>query len=231
MRVPSSGGVELAVFELGGGGSPLLFSHATGFHGRCYQPMANELTESARCVAFDYRGHGDTPLPVGDIDWQRYGDDATAMATWLAEQAGEPIVAFGHSMGGACLLMAAHRDPSLFRTIVAFEPIVFPRVEYRGNDRCQDCRTPAQRPVPAARRHGPLRPDDASCRVCGNRPRRVVGGNRGESPTVAHAFSTMAVCIRCQPACRPAGSRRLLRARWHFALRASRSCQSHPAHI
>lgn len=138
MRVPSSGGVELAVFELGGGGSPLLFSHATGFHGRSYQPMASELASDARCVAFDYRGHGDTPLPAGfaasDIDWQRYGDDATAMATWLAEQAGEPIVAFGHSMGGACLLMAAHRDPSLFRRIVAFEPIVFPHIEYRESD-------------------------------------------------------------------------------------------------
>ncbi|MCE9623663.1 MAG: alpha/beta hydrolase [Actinomycetia bacterium] len=130
MRVPSSDGVELAVFELGGSGSPILFSHATGFHGRCYQPMASELTDVARCVAFDYRGHGDTPRPPAEIDWQRYGDDATAMATWLAEQVGEPIVAFGHSMGGACLLMAAHREPSLFRRIVAFEPIVFPPFEH-----------------------------------------------------------------------------------------------------
>ena len=131
MHIPSSGGVELAAFELAGQqGTPLLFSHATGFHGRCYQPMADALSDVARSVAFDYRGHGDTPAPprapaVG-IDWQRYGDDATAMATWLAEEAGGPIVAFGHSMGAACLLIAAHRNPSLFRRIVAFEPIVFP---------------------------------------------------------------------------------------------------------
>jgi len=140
MHVPSSGGIDLAVFELAGqqlGNESrandrvsLLFSHATGFHGRCYQPMADALSDVAHSVAFDYRGHGDTPTPPRArsvaIDWQRYGDDATAMATWLAEQAGEPIVAFGHSMGGACLLMAAHRDPSLFRRIVAFEPIVVP---------------------------------------------------------------------------------------------------------
>ena len=131
MRIPSSGGIELAAFELAGEqGTPLLFSHATGFHGRCYQPMADALSDVARSVAFDYRGHGDTPTPARApsvaIDWQRYGDDATAMATWLAEQSGEPIVAFGHSMGGCCLLMAAHRDPSLFRRIVVFEPIVFP---------------------------------------------------------------------------------------------------------
>jgi pimeloyl-ACP methyl ester carboxylesterase len=94
--------------------------------------MADALANVAHCVAFDYRGHGDTPLAPtsAPIDWQRYGDDATAMATWLAEQAGQPIVAFGHSMGGACLLMAAHRDPSLFRTIIAFEPIVFPPIVF-----------------------------------------------------------------------------------------------------
>ena len=132
MHIPSSGGIELAVFELAGqlAGTPLLISHATGFHGRCYQPMADALADVAHSFAFDYRGHGDTPASVRaasvPIDWQRYGDDATAMATWLAEQAGEPIVAFGHSMGGACLLIAAHRDPSLFRRIVVFEPIVFP---------------------------------------------------------------------------------------------------------
>ncbi|MEQ1874362.1 MAG: alpha/beta hydrolase [Ilumatobacteraceae bacterium] len=134
MLVPSTDGVELAVHELGGTGSPLLFSHATGFHGRCYQPMADALADVAHCVALDYRGHGDTAraanLPDGAIDWRGYGDDAVAIATWFAEQAGEPIVAFGHSMGGACLLMAAHRNPGLFRRIVAFEPIVFPPITY-----------------------------------------------------------------------------------------------------
>jgi len=148
MRVPSSDGVQLAVYELANEpptshGSPLLIAHATGFHGPIYQQLANELVDVAHCVAFDFRGHGDTPLPVSSsgtdqatdaIDWERYGDDATAMATWLVERAGEPIVAFGHSMGGACLLMAAHRNPDLFRRIIAFEPIVFPPVELMPYD-------------------------------------------------------------------------------------------------
>ena len=126
MLVPSSDGVLLAVHDLGGTGATLLISHATGFHGRCYLPLADELADTAHSVAFDYRGHGDTPRPPGGIEWLRYGDDALAMATWLADRAGGPIDAFGHSMGGACLLMAAHRNPSLFRRIIAFEPIVFP---------------------------------------------------------------------------------------------------------
>jgi pimeloyl-ACP methyl ester carboxylesterase len=44
------------------------------------------------------------------------------------------LVGFGHSMGGAGLLMAAHRDPGLFDVIVAFEPIVFPPREVDPHD-------------------------------------------------------------------------------------------------
>jgi pimeloyl-ACP methyl ester carboxylesterase len=121
-RVPSTDGVDIAVHDLGGTGAQLLVSHATGFHGRCYLPVAHALADRYHSVAFDYRGHGNTARPEGPVDWQRYGDDAQAMAAALAH----PTFAFGHSMGGACLLMAAHRDPSLFSRIVVFEPIVFP---------------------------------------------------------------------------------------------------------
>ena len=124
--VGSTDGVRLAVHDLGGRGPVLLVSHATGFHGRCYLPMAEVLGDRFHSVAFDYRGHGDSPRPEGRVDWQRYGDDAFAMASAMRELAGGPIVAFGHSMGGACLLIAAHRDPSLFSRLVVFEPIVFP---------------------------------------------------------------------------------------------------------
>lgn len=125
--VRSTLGVEIAVHDLGGSGAPLLVSHATGFHGRCYIPLAHALADRWHSVAFDYRGHGDTARPDGPVDWHRYGDDALAMAEWLVEQNnGQPIDGFGHSMGGACLLMAAHRAPHLFRSLVVFEPIVFP---------------------------------------------------------------------------------------------------------
>jgi len=127
VTVPSTDGVQIAVHDLGGAGRPLLVSHATGFHGRCYLPLAHALADRFHCIAFDYRGHGDTPRPAGPVDWQRYGDDAEAMATWMYERGGhQPIDAFGHSMGAACLLIAAHRQPHLFRRLVLFEPIVFP---------------------------------------------------------------------------------------------------------
>ena len=143
MSVASSNAVHLAVHDLGGTGPTLLMSHATGFHGRCYLPMAHVLSNRYHSVAFDYRGHGDTPMPAGvAVSWDRYGDDAFAMASWLDG----PVHAFGHSMGGACLLMAAHRDPDLFDRLVVFEPIVYPL------DRERDPSTPSPLVVGARRR-------------------------------------------------------------------------------
>lgn len=131
MFVPSTDGVQLAVHHLGGGGPLLLISHATGFHGHCYDPVAAALADRFDSVAFDYRGHGDTPRPDTPVDWYQYAEDALAMARWATHRQGGPVVGFGHSMGGACLLMAAHREPSLFRRLVVFEPIVFPPAELR----------------------------------------------------------------------------------------------------
>lgn len=125
VRVPSSDHVSVAIHDFGGTGDPLLLSHATGFHAYCYLPIADELTDSFTAYGLDYRGHGDTARPDDwQVDWLRYGDDALAAARAVAPDGG--LVGFGHSMGGAGLLMAALRDPGLFDVIVAFEPIVFP---------------------------------------------------------------------------------------------------------
>lgn len=125
MTVPSSDGVEVVVHDFGGTGRTLLLSHATGFHAHCYVPIATALAGRFHSYGLDYRGHGMTAAPVGvDVDWVGYGDDAVAVADSL----GEGLIGFGHSMGGACLLMAAHRHPGLFEKLIVFEPIVFPPV-------------------------------------------------------------------------------------------------------
>jgi pimeloyl-ACP methyl ester carboxylesterase len=125
MIVNSTDGVQVAVHDLAGHQrelAVLLMSHATGFHGRCYQPLAAQLADDFHSIGFDYRGHGDTPQPEHvPVNWSRYADDVEAVALSLIS----PLVAFGHSMGGACLLMAAHRHPDLFSRLVLFEPIVF----------------------------------------------------------------------------------------------------------
>jgi pimeloyl-ACP methyl ester carboxylesterase len=132
-RVESSDGVSVAVHDLGGRGRTLLVSHATGFHAHTYVPMAAALADRFHTFGLDFRGHGDTPAPAGwEVDWRRYGDDASAVAHALAPDGG--LIAFGHSMGGSALLMAAHRDPSLFELIIAFEPIGSPQLAPATDD-------------------------------------------------------------------------------------------------
>lgn len=106
---------------------PLLFSHATGFHGRVFTPIAERLTRFS-CTTFDYRGFGDTSAPSNwTLSWDGFGDDALMMARHVSSiHAHRPIVGVGHSMGGAALIMAALREPNLFAALVVFEPIVFP---------------------------------------------------------------------------------------------------------
>lgn len=121
-RVESSDAVPVAVHDFGGRGPTLLISHATGFNAHAYVPMAESLAGRFHSFGLDFRGHGDTPAPPGwEVDWRRYGDDAHAAAHAVGPGSG--LIGFGHSMGGSALLMAAHRDPSLFALIVAFEPI------------------------------------------------------------------------------------------------------------
>jgi pimeloyl-ACP methyl ester carboxylesterase len=131
--VPSSDDVVVALHELAGAGGAahpvVLIAHATGFHGHAYLPVATRLAPRFHTFALDFRGHGDTPRPPDwQVDWDRYGDDAVAAAEALASRPGAAggLIGFGHSMGGAGLLMAAARRPGLFRLLVVFEPIVHP---------------------------------------------------------------------------------------------------------
>jgi len=129
--VPSSDGVRVAVHDLGGPDDPaapvLLFSHATGFHGRVWAPMAAYLSGRFRCLAIDYRAHGVADTPEGiDLRWAGFGDDAVAVLDSGLVPAGVAVHGVGHSMGGAALVMAAVRRPGALRSLWLFEPIVPP---------------------------------------------------------------------------------------------------------
>lgn len=128
LRVASTDGVHAAVHHLASGAGPrLLIAHATGFNALAYTPLAAALARSAVDIhAVDVRGHGATPAPPQwEPDWHGYADDVAAAAAAIAAPPTQ-LFGFGHSMGGALLLIAAHRHPELFSGLVLFEPIVFP---------------------------------------------------------------------------------------------------------
>ncbi|NNF55899.1 MAG: alpha/beta hydrolase [Acidimicrobiales bacterium] len=121
----SSQGVEVAVHDFGGDGPLLVMAHATGFHGMVYQPLAHKLNSHFHCVAFDFRGHGKSVLPpAASLDWHRMTDDLLAVIDGLSAE--KPVRVFGHSMGGACIALAAQREPDRILSAWTYEPILLP---------------------------------------------------------------------------------------------------------
>jgi len=130
--VEGAGGVPIATWELGGAGPPLLVAHATGFHARCMRALAERLADRFRVVGFDCRGHGRSGTPPLDPDeagrvasmaWGAFADDALAVVDRLGLHG---AAAFGHSCGGALLLLAEQRRPGTFSGIYAYEAVVAP---------------------------------------------------------------------------------------------------------
>ena len=122
--VKSNDGTHLAAYELGGSGEVLLIAHATGLCGAMYQLLADHLLDEFRVVALDFRGHGDsTGSPEVDLRWDRMAEDVVAVTERIGSG---PIHGFGHSMGGAALLLAERNLPELFTSLFLFEPIILP---------------------------------------------------------------------------------------------------------
>lgn len=132
--LPSTDDVTIALHDYAPGSlaTPVLLAHATGFHGRCFDPVVHHLGDTMHCMSLDFRGYGDATLPNDwSVRWAAYGDDALVATRFAARHA--PVVAAGHSMGAAALVMAALREPHRFAALILYEPIIFP-AEYRLHD-------------------------------------------------------------------------------------------------
>src|SRR5438270_3534017 len=124
--------MPLAVHELTRGPAadarpPLLLAHATGFHAHVLQPLADRLADRFHCYAFDAPGHGESPPPAdGDFDWEKASLEVLDVVDRLGLV--HPF-GFGHSYGGAVLLMAEAARPGTFRSLFCYEPVVMPYLE------------------------------------------------------------------------------------------------------
>lgn len=114
-------GTDLAVhyWPSEGTGTPLVFAHATGFHGRVWDAIIARFPDHP-AYGLDLRGHGLTHGgPVND--WRVLADDVAA----FLEQTGiTGAIGIGHSMGAHTLLQVAADNPGRFAKLVLFDPVI-----------------------------------------------------------------------------------------------------------
>jgi pimeloyl-ACP methyl ester carboxylesterase len=123
-RCRTPDGLKIAVYDFGGRGPDLLLVHATGFCAEVLAPLARCLGGNFRCLGLDLRAHGasDRP-PDGNFAWSGFATDVLAAVDHLGLTS---PVGFGHSCGGASLLLAELDRPGAFRSLYCFEPVVLP---------------------------------------------------------------------------------------------------------
>lgn len=120
--VTTRDGTRVATYDFGGKGRDLLLVHATGFCAAVLFPLAAQLADSHHCWAIDLRAHGRSePPPRGDFRWSGFADDVTAA---IEELGLERPSAFGHSCGGAAVILAEEARPGTFATLYCFEPVI-----------------------------------------------------------------------------------------------------------
>ena len=99
--------------------SSILLVHATGFHGRTWDLMANQLTEH-HVVAPDLRGHGRSSKVAID-HWSVLSQDLTHLVDTLGIKS---AIGVGHSVGGHVMIDAAARLPGVFNHLLLLDPVV-----------------------------------------------------------------------------------------------------------
>lgn len=115
------GDIQLAYHEwpASADADTLLIAHATGFHARCYDPIARQFP-NMRVIAVDMHGHGASsggPL----TDWQWVVDELVGLIDHLSLTS---AIGIGHSMGGHATLRAAAARHQAFRRLVLFDPVI-----------------------------------------------------------------------------------------------------------
>lgn len=120
------GAVSLAVWEWTGDDPPLVFEHATGFHGRLWDSVAR-LLPGRHVYAIELRGHGRSSKPEPPYRWRAFGSDLAAVVRALGL---EKPIGIGHSSGGHAMALAAALAPEVFRSLLLIDPTIFPAARY-----------------------------------------------------------------------------------------------------
>ena len=125
MRLTTSDGEHAVLHDLGGHGAPLLMTHGNGLNAGMWATVVPHLRDAFHCWGLDFRGHG-ASRPQHDsmsVERPRFVDEVLTAVNALG---GEPMLAVGHSLGAASLLLAELHQPGTYRGLYLYEPVLVP---------------------------------------------------------------------------------------------------------
>lgn len=121
-------GVELGHWDWVADGDSIVFCHATGFHGRCWDQVIRQLSTPA--ISLDMRSHGRSQQVAPPMHWPDFARDVAALGETLHWQ---NAIGVGHSMGGYAIALAAAMRPGMFRALVLLDPVIMAPESYKGH--------------------------------------------------------------------------------------------------
>ena len=98
---------ELAYHDSGNLPSPLIFLHGTGCDASDWMSVTDALPRNQRCIALDFRGHGQSPVPTQPFTLTDLAEDVLHLVDNLRLQ---KLVIVGHSLGGMVAMEVAQRS-------------------------------------------------------------------------------------------------------------------------
>ncbi|MGH7907315.1 MAG: alpha/beta fold hydrolase [Candidatus Binataceae bacterium] len=113
-------GLKLHYLDWGGDGAghTLLLLHGGAAHAHWWDDVAPQLTASARVLALDFRGHGQSQWAIPP----RYGPRAYVEdLSVFIQKLGPPVILAGHSMGGAVAQWTTVMFPQLIEALVIID--------------------------------------------------------------------------------------------------------------
>jgi 3-oxoadipate enol-lactonase len=108
-------GVQYAYQEIGNGRETLVFAHGVLMNSNAFQSQMRDLSLHFRCIAFDWRGHGQSERPNHgyDVDTSLLSD-ALALLQKISDQ---PVHFIGVALGGFIGLRLALHYPEWLRSL------------------------------------------------------------------------------------------------------------------
>jgi len=100
-------------------GSPLVLLHGGGDRWQDFLPILPHLVMRWHVYALDMRGHGKSGRAPGRYRPEHYADDITM---FVESQLTEPVIFFGHSLGGWIALLAAVELGKKVRALILGDP-------------------------------------------------------------------------------------------------------------